>query len=135
LEPGLRDVAEKEPHLMAYLHKVPFAEYGVPTYYPEATRKMGDIKDPNLIYPVGANTFIHVFPDNAEARNYYIAIEPGSDRIVDLMEQIEYRLLDFVEILAEASTPEEKTEVLLTAIEDTCEIVDRVPDAVESKQD
>ena len=26
------------------------------------------------------NTFIHIFPDNSEARNYYIAIEPGTDQ-------------------------------------------------------
>ena len=64
LAPELRDEAEAAPHLMSYLHKVPFAEFGVPDYYPEASRKMGDIKDPNLIYPVGDNTFIHIFPDH-----------------------------------------------------------------------
>jgi flagellar protein FlaI len=110
---------------MAYLHKVPFAEFGVPEFYPEINRKMGDIKDPNLIYPVGSNTFIHIFPDAAEARSFYIAIEPGTDTITDLMEQIEFRLLDFVEILAEATSAEEKTEVLLKAIEDSCEVADR----------
>lgn len=125
LPPELRDEAERAPHLMSYLHRVPLAEYGVPEFYPEINRKMGDIKDPNLIYPVGANSFIHIFPDNAEARNFYIAIEPGTDKIGDLLEQIELRLLDFVEILAEATTPEEKTEVLLKAVEDSCEVVDR----------
>jgi flagellar protein FlaI len=135
LEPTLRDAADECPHLMSYLHKFPLAQYGTPQYFEEITRKVGDMKDPNLIYRVGGNTFIHIFPDDNEARNYYIAIEPGSDRVVDLMEQIEYRLLDFVEILAEATTPEEKTEVLLTAIEDTCEVVDSVPAPVASKQD
>ena len=107
LAPELREQAEQAPHLMAYLHKVPFAEFGIPEYYPEANRKMGDIKDPNLIYPVGKNTFIHVFPDHAEARNYYIAIEPDSQSLGELIEQMEFRLLDFVEILADATTPEE----------------------------
>ncbi len=130
LAPELRDQAERAPHLMTYLHKVPMAEFGVPEYYPEINRKMGDIKDPNLIYPVGDNTFIHIFPDNAEARNFYIAIEPGSDHLGDTLEQMEYRLLDFVEILAEATTPEEKTEVLLKAVDDSCDIVDRAPEAV-----
>ncbi len=127
LSPELRDHADKAPHLMSYLHKVPMAEFGVPDFFPEVNRKMGDIKDPNLIYPVGDNTFIHIFPDTAEARNFYIAIEPGSDDIGDLLEQMEFRLLDFVEILAEATTPEEKTEVLLKAIDDTCEVADRAP--------
>jgi len=130
LPPDLRDEAERAPHLMSYLHKVPLAEYGVPEFYTEISRKLGDIKDPNLIYPVGANSFIHIFPDNAEARNFYVAIEPGTDTIGDLIEQIELRLLDFVEILAEARTPEEKTEVLLKAIDDSCDVVDRAPQPV-----
>ena len=49
---------------MTYLHKVPIGEYGVPEYYAEANRKLGDIKDPNLIYPVGDDTYIHIFPDH-----------------------------------------------------------------------
>ncbi len=124
LSPELREQAEAAPHLMTYLHKVPMQEYGVPDYYPEANRKLGDLKDPNLIYPVGNNTFIHIFPDNAEARNFYIAIEPGSDAMGDLLEQMEFLLLDFVEILAEATTPEEKTLGLLQAIDDSCDVVD-----------
>lgn len=124
LPPELREHAEQAPHLMSYLHKVPMAEFGVPEFYPEITRKMGDIKEPNLIYPVGGNTYIHIFPDNAGARNYYVAIEPGSDHLGDYIEMIELRLLDFVEILAEATTPEEKTEVLLKAIEESCEVID-----------
>lgn len=124
LPPTLRDEAETAPHLMSYLHKVPMAEFGPPEYYPEINRKLGDMKDPNLIYKVGTNTYIHIFPDHAEARNFYIAIEPGGDHLLDLMEEMEFRLLDFVEILAEAHTPDEKTEVLLKAIDDSCEIVD-----------
>lgn len=134
LAPELRDQAERAPHLMTYLHKVPFAEFGVPEYYPEVNRKMGDLKDPNLIYPVTDNIFIHIFPDHAEARNYYIAIEPGSDHLTDLTEEIEFRLLDFVEILAEATSPEEKTEVLLRAIVDSCEIIDRPRPAVRAAE-
>ena len=38
---------------MSDLHKVPFNELGVPDYYPEANRKMGDLVDPNLINPWG----------------------------------------------------------------------------------
>ncbi len=124
LSPELRDAADAAPHLMAYLHKVPFAEFGVPTYYPEANRKMAELVDPNLIYAVANNTFIHILPDHQEARNYYIAIEPGTDQLSELMEDMEYRLLDFVEILADANTPAEKTEVILKAIEDSCDIVD-----------
>ena len=133
LSPELREAADAAPHLMAYLHKVPFAEVGVPTYYPEANRKMADLVDPNLIYAVANNTFIHILPDHQEARNYYIAIEPGTDQLTELMEDMEYRLLDFVEILADATTPEEKTEVILKAIEDSCDIVDHVTTRAETE--
>ena len=100
---------------------------------PEATRKLGDIADPNLIYPVAGNTFIHILPDHQEARNYYIAIEPGTDQLTELIEDMEYRLLDFVEILADANTPEEKTEVILKAIEDSCDIVDHTTTRAETE--
>ena len=124
LAPDLREQAEANPHLMTYLHRVPMAEFGVPEYFPEINRKMGDLKEPNLIYPVGQNTFIHIYPETAGDRNWYVAIEPGSDKITDLIEQMEFRLLDFVEILAEAHEPEEKTAVLLKAIDDSCDIID-----------
>ncbi len=123
LAPELRECAEKSPHLMTYLHKVPMAEFGVPEFFPEASRKMGDIKDPNLIYPVGNDTYIHIYPDPGDGRNYYLAIEPGSDNMGDLMEQMEVRLLDFVEILADALSPEEKTVVLLQAVDDSVEVI------------
>jgi archaeal flagellar protein FlaI len=127
LPPELNQQAEQAPHLMEYLHRVPISEYGAPEYYPEISRKMGDIKDPNLIYPVGHGTYVHILPDPQDGRNYYIAIEPGGARMPELIEEFEYRLLDFVEILADASTPEEKTEVLLQAVDDLCEVTDGRP--------
>jgi flagellar protein FlaI len=124
LAPELLERAEQSPHLMTYLHKVPMTEFGVPQFFPEASRKMGDIKDPNLIYPVGNDTYIHIYPDPGDGRDFYLAIEPGSDQMNDLIEEMEVRLLDFVEILAEATTPAEKTVVLLKAIDDSCEVTD-----------
>ncbi len=133
LSPELREHADAAPHLMDYLHHAPIAEHGVPDFYAEASRKLGDIKDPNLIYPVGNGIYVHTFPDENDARNFYIAIEPTNSRMEDLLEEMEIRLLDFVELLADAETPEHKTEVLLKAIEDTCVIVDKVPEKVDKK--
>jgi flagellar protein FlaI len=133
LSPELREQAEESPHLMAYLHVAPIGEHGVPDFYLEASRKLGDIKDPNLIYRVGNGTYVHIYPDTNDARNFYVAVEPGNERLDDLIEEVELRLLDFVELLADAETPEEKTEVLLKAIEDSCEIIGprtRVAEAV-----
>jgi flagellar protein FlaI len=125
LSPELRERADEAPHLMAYLHNAPLAEHGVPDFYAEATRKLGDIKDPNLIYPAGNGTYVHVYPDHADARNFYVAIEPGNERVPSLLEEVEVRLLDFVELLADAETAEHKTEVLLKAIDDCCDVADR----------
>jgi flagellar protein FlaI len=133
LSPELREQADAAPHLMNYLHHAPLAEHGMPDYHAEASRKLGDIKDPNLIYPVGNGIYVHTYPDHNDARNFYIAIEPTSDRMEDLLEEMEVRLLDFVELLADAETPEQKTEVLLQAIDDTCVIVDRVSQKAEPK--
>ena len=49
----LLERAEAAPHLMDYLHMIPMAVVGVPDYYPEISRKLGEIEHPNLIYPVG----------------------------------------------------------------------------------
>lgn len=125
LSPELREHADEAPHLMTYLHRAPLAEHGVPDFYVEANRKLGDIKDPNLIYRAGDNTYVHIYPDHNDARNFYVAIEPGNDRISDLLEDVEVQLLDFVELLADAETPEAKTEVLLKAIDDCTVIVDK----------
>jgi flagellar protein FlaI len=126
LSPELREHADDAPHLMSYLHRAPMAEHGVPDFYAEASRKLGDIKDPNLIYPAGEGTYVHIYPDHNDARNFYVAIEPGSDRIEGLLEDVEVRLLDFVELLADAETPEAKTEVLLQAIDNCTEIADKI---------
>src|SRR5262245_41641487 len=133
LSPELREQADLAPHLMAYLHNAPFAEHRVPDYYAAATRKLGDIKDPNLIYVAGNGTYVHVYPDAADARNFYVAIEPGNDRLADLIEHVELRLLAVVEQLADAETREAKNEVLLEAIEHSCEVTGprtRVAEAV-----
>jgi archaeal flagellar protein FlaI len=70
-------VIEDNPHLRAYLSKLPLSEIGMPQWCPELTRKMGDNKKPNLIYPVNkAGVFIHILFNRNLDRNYYIPIEP-----------------------------------------------------------
>jgi flagellar protein FlaI len=123
LPKSLREQAEATPHLMDYLHMVPIPKVGVPEFHPEVTRKLGEIEHPNLIYPVSENTFVHIFPDLEDPRNYYIAIEPpvGMD-VEDLLKEVERRLLDFVDILAQAETEEEKAKALADAVELICEV-------------
>jgi flagellar protein FlaI len=117
LPPALQERTAEAPHLLEYLHKVPIAEVGVPEYYPELNRKLGDLKQPNLIYPVGDGLFVHIFPDQSDARDYYISIEPSSvGDLESILEQLERRLMDYVDALERAETPEDKAEVLRRAV-------------------
>jgi flagellar protein FlaI len=94
LPEGLKKVTEEHPHVLAYLSRMPFAEYGIPEYVPELNRKMGDNKRPNIIYPAHRNAvFIHILP--GEDRNHYIPIEPSFGLNLDvLMKEIEIQLLN-----------------------------------------
>jgi len=121
LPPALQERTAQAPHLLEYLHQVPIADVGVPEYYPELNRKLGDLKHPNLIYPVAEHLFVHIFPDHEDARDYYIAIEPSSIGDVEpILEQLERRLMDYVDALERAETPEAKAEVLRQAVRENC---------------
>jgi flagellar protein FlaI len=113
--------AQAAPHLMDYLHMVPMATVGAPEYYPQPTRKLGELEHPNLIYLVSDDVFVHIYPDIEDPRNYYLSIEPSTVLpIVQLMREVDRRLLDYVDLLAKAETTEEKTEALIKAVESCC---------------
>jgi len=121
LPPALQEKTAEAPHLLEYLHQVPIAEVGVPEYYAELNRKLGDLKHPNLIYPVPGQLFVHIFPDHEDARDYYITIEPSSVGDLEaILEQLERRLMDYVDALERAETPEDKAEVLRRAVRENC---------------
>jgi archaeal flagellar protein FlaI len=90
----LRQAAEENPHLLAYLSRLPFSEIGIPEFAPELNRKLGDKKQPNLIYPTHRDAvFVHIMP--GPDRNHYIPIEPqfGFD-LDERMKNIEVELLN-----------------------------------------
>ncbi len=118
LSPELNEQAQQHPHLLRYLHMVARGEHGLPEYHEKLERKMGDIEQPNIIYPVGNATFAHIYPDNEDARNYYIPVEPivGAD-YGSLMETVEDRLVDVVHKLKQPSSPEEQEEILVEALQ------------------
>jgi len=117
ISPALKEQAQEHAHLFRYLHMVPVEEFGVPQYQEKLDRKMGDIEQPNIIYPVGDATFAHIYPDPEDARNYYIPVEPiiGHD-YGPLFEMVEDRLVDVVHKLPQPTSPEEQKEVLLEAL-------------------
>ncbi len=117
LSPELKEQAQEHRHLFRYLHMVPVDEFGVPQYCEKVERNMSDIEQPNIIYPLGNDTFAHIFPDPQDARSYYIPIEPIIGRDYGaLFEMVEDRLVDVVHKLQQPTSPEEQQEVLLEAL-------------------
>jgi flagellar protein FlaI len=117
ISPALKEQAQEHRHLFRYLHMLPTDEFGVPQYCEKLERKMGDIEQPNIIYPLGNATFAHIYPDPQDPRNYYIPVEPiiGHDYGA-LFEMVEDRLVDVVHKLWQPTSPEEQQEVLLQAL-------------------
>ncbi len=93
---AFQTVLDDNPHLYQYIMQLPLSEIGMPEYYPELTRKMGDNKKPNLVYPVHRKgVFIHILFNQNLDRNHYIPIEPI--RNIDVkakMQMLETKLLD-----------------------------------------
>jgi len=123
-EPLQRE-AEANAFLLDYIHLLPLEEYGVPEFYTELDRKMGDMKDPNLIYAIGGGLYIHIFPNPNDARDNYIAIEPGMvEDSLALMEELEDHLVDQVDMLDdENADAEDRKKVLLKILKETCTVV------------
>ena len=93
---SFQKVLDENVHLFEYIRQLPLTEIGVPEYCPELTRKMGDNKKPNLIYPAHRKgVFVHILFDQNWDRNYYIPIEPilGLDAKAR-MRDLEAKLLD-----------------------------------------
>ncbi len=121
LSDELQERAEAAPHLMEYLHLVPIKDVGVPDYYEVADRKLADLERRNLIYRVDDELFVHIYPDPEDARDYYIVIDPAMlEDMRALLDAMDRRLLDYVEELSGAETDEEKAEVLIRAVDESC---------------
>ena len=99
----LQEQSKKHEFLLDYIHMLPVEDVGIPEFYNELDRKLGDLKNPNLIYPIGGGLYVHIYPDPQDSRDYYIAIEPGM--LTDdgaLVEELEDHLVDYVEDLENA---------------------------------
>ncbi|HMA05297.1 MAG TPA: secretion system protein E, partial [Methanomicrobiales archaeon] len=95
-----REYMKKSPHLLEYLHTYPVDKYGIPLFFSDLKRDLRTIKEPNLIYPANEETFIHIFPDPVDARNWYIPIEPSFLRSVnDLIPAVEVKLVSLLDAL------------------------------------
>ena len=75
----LKTACRDNPHLFDYISSLSISEIGMPEYVPELSRKMGDNKQPNIIYPVKyKGVFVHILANKDDVRNQYIPIEPST---------------------------------------------------------
>ncbi len=126
LPPPLQDESKDKAFLLEYLHSMPMDEIGIPQFVPKLERSMSDMKSPNLIYPINGGLYIHVCPVESDIRNYYIAIEPGMMlELEDLLEEVEDRLVDYVQELDDtaAGSQMDRSKVLAGILKKICVVV------------
>ena len=100
LPEAFREVIDNNPHLLEYLNMLPLSKTGIPDYHPELSKDLADLKEPNIIYPVGNGIFTHILVDHKDSRNNYIQIEPTLiDNIYPLVEDVETACIKFADKL------------------------------------
>jgi len=114
LPANARDYVKESPHLLEYLHILPVNTVGIPLFLSELKKDLRSIENPNIIYPVNETTFIHIFPDPDDVRNWYIPIEPSFLHSVEaILPVIEEKLIDMIDALDEEPVTEKaRIEVL-----------------------
>ncbi len=120
----LKKEVKKNFHLFEYLHMLPIEEIGVPKFYPKLDRKLSDIENPNVIYPVDDQIYVHIYPDFEDVRNYYIPIEPTLlTGVEELLREVEIKLADYIaEIDFNPKSREEKEKILKDALRKICTV-------------
>ena len=113
---------EENHHILDYICRLPLEEIEIPEFHLKISRAMKDIKRPNLIYPIGKGVAVHIYPDKADIRNYYIPIEPCLFQDVDgTLEAVEKLLIDIINDLdIDTKDLEEKKKLLEKALEKVC---------------
>ncbi len=130
----LRQASERQPHVWQYLHSLPIEKTGVPLFTPTLSRKHKDLKNPNLVYPVGEATFVHICPDPEDSRDNYNVVEPGYGEDLDtLLNAVEERLVDLVDESAEHMDAAARVRFLLKAVDKLCTVDDSGRPAVRLK--
>jgi flagellar protein FlaI len=109
-----KEYVKQAPHLLEYMHLFPVDVYGIPLFFSELKRDLKGISEPNLIYPADETTFVHIFHDANDVRNYYIPIEPSFlHSVQELLPAVEILLVDLLDSLStDPVTDEERAGVL-----------------------
>jgi flagellar protein FlaI len=129
LSPEMKREVETNLHLLEYLHILPIDTMGIPRYVPSLESKHGDIEEPNLIYKVSDQTYVHIYPNKNDVRNFYIPIEPILlTGVGDLIKQLEIKLVDHLTgIEFDPENLEEKEKILREALDGICIITNQKP--------
>ncbi|WP_292393377.1 type II/IV secretion system ATPase subunit [Methanoculleus sp. UBA303] len=108
LPANAKDYVKESPHLLEYLHILPVNTVGIPLFLSELKRDLKSMENPNIIYPVNETTFIHIFPDPNDVRNWYIPIEPAFlHSVKEILPVIEEKLIDMIDALEEEPVTEQ----------------------------
>ncbi len=119
----MQEACQKNTHLLSYLHMLPIETLGVPQFYPTLNRKLGDLRQRNLLYPVSDDVTIHVLSAAGEERDWYIPVEPSLGvELNGKMTRLETRLLDFASGFANTTTSEERETALLQTMDSVCQV-------------
>ena len=114
----LQEETREKPHLWEYMHTLELDEIGVPEYTPTLGRAHKELTNPNVVYPSGKMVYIHVYPDEEDARDRYVAIEPTKiPTLAQLIPQVDMRLVHVVDEIASSDDPEVRTMALLDSLE------------------
>ena len=117
----LQAACQENRHLWEYLCQLPLDEIAMPEYCTKLKRAHGDLKEHNLIYPVGGNIFIHVYSEPGGGRPHYIPIEPGlTQDLSTVLPMVEEVMSGKTSDLGEAESDEERAEALVGLVEKVC---------------
>jgi flagellar protein FlaI len=117
LPANAKEYVTQSPHLLEYLHMFPVNTFGIPLFFSELKRDLKSMENPNIIYPVNEMTFIHIFPDANDVRNYYIPIEPSFlHSVAHAMPVVEKKLVDIIDALDEDPVTEQERIAVLKRV-------------------
>ena len=125
LPANAKEYVKKAPHLLEYLSIFPVNTFGIPLFFSQLTRDLKGMESPNIIYPVSDLTFVHIFPDENDVRDFYIPIEPSFlHSVSEMMPHVEKKLVDFIDSFEEDPiSDEERIEVLRRVLKEITYIV------------
>jgi len=129
LPPEMKKEVETNLHLLEYLHILPIDTIGIPRYISKLESKHGEIEELNLIYKVSDQTYVHIYPNKNDVRNFYIPIEPILlTGVGNLIKELETKLVDHLTgIEFDPENLEEKEKILRESLDDICVIGNHRP--------